>query len=223
MLRRDYILEMLEQLAHEIARIVFMRDTGRYDEAYKQIDDSCRQFFGLDAPTVRMLGSQALVQMLAPNGGRELEKCVVAADLLRELGALYIARELYDDGYDCLVRAMDLYLHACTNPETFASLDMGFRFDATFGLLGEWELPDDLNYRLIDLHNEQGSYAAAEDLLFEMIDRDAEGGVERGIAFYRSLLEKPDDELLRGRLPREEVEESLAELLKRLTSDSNRG
>jgi hypothetical protein len=214
---------MLEQLAHEVARIVFLRETGRYDEAYKQIDDACRQFFGLDAPTVRMLGSQALMRMLAPNGGRELEKCVVAADLLRELSALYIARELYDDGYDTLVRTIDLYLHACANPETAASLDMDSRMDAALELLGDWSLPDDLGYRLIDLYSERGSYAAAEDLLFEVIDRGGEGGVERGVAFYRGLMERSDEELVRGGLPRDEVEESLAELLKRLTSDSQSG
>ena len=35
------------------------------------------------------------------------------------------------------------------------------------------------------------------------------------LAFYQRLLEKSDDELERGRLPRDEVEESLSELRRR--------
>jgi len=51
-----------------------------------------------------------------------------------------------------------------------------------------------------------------------MIESGQENSLEEGIAFYRRLAAKSDDELSRGALPREELEEGLQELLKRVNS-----
>ncbi|MCP4362059.1 MAG: hypothetical protein GY796_28955, partial [Chloroflexi bacterium] len=63
-------------------------------------------------------------------------------------------------------------------------------------------------------------FAAAEDILFDWLEAEPEiaqsgdpNPVEVGLAFYGRLQQKPDEELAAGNLIREEIEESLNELL----------
>jgi len=54
-------------------------------------------------------------------------------------------------------------------------------------------------------------YATAEDALYEWLDRGDADAVTEGLAFYDRLLKKPDEELLRGNLPRSEVLDFIAD------------
>ena len=59
-----------------------------------------------------------------------------------------------------------------------------------------------------------GRYAQAEDLLYELLEA-APGSkqmVVQGVSFYQRLLQKSNQELITGNLPRAEIEEGLAEL-----------
>jgi hypothetical protein len=49
-------------------------------------------------------------------------------------------------------------------------------------------------------------------MLFDLLDRDRAGWVERGIEFYQRLSALPDDQLAGGGLPREELIEGMKEL-----------
>ena len=57
--------------------------------------------------------------------------------------------------------------------------------------------------------------AAAEDILFRLIEFDAEDAAvtQVGIAFYETLRGKSDAELIAGNLPRDEVESGFQEWL----------
>ena len=60
-----------------------------------------------------------------------------------------------------------------------------------------------------------GMYAKAEDVLFSLMDKkediDCGSLKNKGIEFYKDLLNKSDDELQNGNLPRNEVEDSMRE------------
>ena len=60
-----------------------------------------------------------------------------------------------------------------------------------------------------------GLYGRAEDMLFRLIEFDAEDAAvtQAGIAFYEMLLCKSDAELSVGNLPRDEVESGFQEWL----------
>ncbi|MHB8338167.1 MAG: DUF6483 family protein [Ignavibacteriaceae bacterium] len=53
-----------------------------------------------------------------------------------------------------------------------------------------------------------------------MIEYD-DNYTEKGIRFCERLLEKPDEDLIKGNLPREEVEESISNLRENLRLKSN--
>jgi hypothetical protein len=221
MLKRDYILEMVEQLAHAIAQVRFLRQSARYEEAYQEIDNTCRQFFGLDVGTLGMFGEEDIVALLAKTGDPDMGKAIVAADLLKELGEVYSDSGEPDRGYDCYLRSLGLYLAASGNERAVAAFDLRSRIDRALELASAWELPASLSRRLIGYYESCGAFAEAEDLLFDLIENGEEDSVGDGIAFYRRLADRPDDELTRGNLPREELEEGLQELLKRVNSSGS--
>ena len=72
--------------------------------------------------------------------------------------------------------------------------------------------------RLVFHHERQGDFADAEDVLFELVDAGHEEIIAAGIELYQRLLAKSDDELERGQLPREEVEDGLSQLRSRRRS-----
>ena len=62
-------------------------------------------------------------------------------------------------------------------------------------------------------YEQQGAYAAAEDVLFDMLeDDDSDAARATGREFYSRMLSLTDDELEAGELPRDEVTEGLARL-----------
>lgn len=67
---------------------------------------------------------------------------------------------------------------------------------------------------LFQFYELTNQYGKAEDVLFEIIHEDPEY-VTKGILFYERLLQKNDDELLLGNLPRPEVEEAYDDLKSR--------
>ena len=62
----------------------------------------------------------------------------------------------------------------------------------------------------------RGRYGAAEDLLWEALEADEPGAAGTALWFYRRLNELPDEALAAGDFPREEIEDGLRALCRRL-------
>ena len=62
----------------------------------------------------------------------------------------------------------------------------------------------------------RGRYGAAEDLLWEALEADEPGAAGTALWFYRQLNELPDEALAAGDFPREEIEDGLRALCRRL-------
>lgn len=71
---------------------------------------------------------------------------------------------------------------------------------------------------LISFHEQMGSYADAEDALWKALDvaGNHEDILRRGLAFYENCRKQADNRLDKGNLPRQEVEDGLADLQKRI-------
>lgn len=71
---------------------------------------------------------------------------------------------------------------------------------------------------LISFHEQMGSFADAEDALWKALDvaGDHEDILRRGLAFYENCRKHADSKLEAGNLPREEVEDGLADLQQRI-------
>lgn len=221
MIRRDYFLRMIEQFFEALARIITKRKNGAYDQASLDIEQVCKQFVGLKYDLIKDLTPEALIDLLKLGGELDLSKAIILAELLKEDGELCeLQRHVH--------LAVRRYLSSlCLFIESFHLRDKSGRDDADHKIqsliqkLTAYKLPLFVQLKLIGYYEAAGRFSKAEDVLFEALESGEPDILQYGIAFYERLLEKPDDVLERGNLPRHEVEEGLRELKSRLYKDKN--
>src|SRR5688572_14684808 len=108
MLRDDYIIRLIKQLAAALARIVGKRKAGDYDGALQEVGKGWDDLIGQPPrELVDVLDTQTLAEML-----REPDKMRVAAQLLIEEGRAHAGKNNPIHAAICYRRAWELYLEA---------------------------------------------------------------------------------------------------------------
>jgi hypothetical protein len=105
-IREDYIIRMIRQIAEAIARIAKLRTAGKLDEALAQAERLYEEL-GIPRDLIPVVDSTTLADML----GRG-EKIRGAAMLLWEEGHILKAKGDPLNAFQCFRRAHELYLEA---------------------------------------------------------------------------------------------------------------
>lgn len=231
MIRRDYILGIIEELVGAIHRVLNLTTTAQYEAAHEEIERSLRELIGLDSDTTVRLSEQELIarlKILAVDEDWHL-RCLLVATLLAAEGDIRARGRDGDAGYPFHLRALHLaILGRSIDSQDSSQVDMHSWPDVLLTVeqatakLNDYRLPLETQITLLRHYHAQGKYAKAEDLLFAWLDEAPneapdEALIEGGTALYQSLLEQPDSVLEAGGLPRVEVEEALADLRARLS------
>lgn len=214
MLRNDWVLRQIEQAIRLLQMIAGLLDFRHYPEALDRIDEGYRLFFGLDSGSVGSLPLDYLLDMLRIHGRLDGTRVVLMAKLLRSEGEIYEAQEDEERSSQRSLRALQLLLAAYESGEESHFPGGWEDIDALAERLSRYDLPLSLKPQLLSYLEQTGHFAEAENLLWEWLAATdhAPTPVARGLAFYRRLLELPDEALERGELPRSEVEHALLEL-----------
>jgi len=213
-LKHDYILRLIEQIARVFARLLQRLAGEPQRELEEELDRALQDLSGLSLDLVQTLSLQGLLEVLRAGGEPDVARALAVAEMLY-LHAL--VRERQGDGaraHGDRVRALTLYLEVLLafRHERLAAAT-GRAEELVEALRGS-ELPDPTLTRLFRYLEVTGRLARAEDVLFEMVERGTGGEqvIADGIAFFARLLEMDDAALEAGDLPREEVMEGLAQL-----------
>lgn len=221
MFHRDYILRLVEQLAQTVGAVLTLKKARRFEEAELAISEAARNLVGLDVKTLLALPVEQIVTLFSPSGILDAGKCIVVAEILYEHGEIKSLRGEQDLAYDARIRALSLLLEV-SGRESLERIPDAQRYlrqiESLTEALSDYPPVPAVQQRLVFHHERQGDFADAEDVLFELVDAGHEDIVPAGIELYQRLLAKSDDELERGRLPREEVEDGLAQLRSRARS-----
>ena len=214
MINKDYILRIAEKFGRFLAIILRLRQANQHEEALIFIDDLFFQSLGLTSSFISSLSEEALLRMISPLGALNIEKCLWIAALLKVEADIYADQGNDNESYHRYLKSLYLFLEVPPDENPISDLDIPAQIDEILGKLEEYELPLKMKSKLFSYYDNTGSYAKAEDILFEIIEADSSDHkiVEQGIAFYTRLKGKSDAELLSGNLSREEVEEGLAQL-----------
>ncbi len=168
MIQKDYILRMVQQLAMVLARVLFHKQMNNYDRALEEIDVAFRTLLQLEPGSIAFMPTEDILQKLETAGGKNWEKCIVMAELLKEEGEIY---ELKNSQFESVsfmyIKAMRLFVEAAWNDRLFRT---GEYFKKMTDLIDRIPLDlvdDDLKYdlyrfytmtgetdRVIDLHQE---------------------------------------------------------------------
>ncbi|GAC1379430.1 MAG: hypothetical protein NVS4B7_11750 [Ktedonobacteraceae bacterium] len=217
MMNKDYVLRIAERLGRFLAIILHLRQSNKHEEALIYIDDLFLQTTGLTTGFINSASEEMLLTLISPLGVLNIEKCLWIAVLLKEEADIYEELEQRNESYYRYLKALFLYLEGSLHDSAPEELDIDAAIADILLKLDEYALPFKTQQKIFHYFEKTGSYAKAEDILFEMVEAEKDTNkndiIKQGIAFYTQLIRKRDAELRAGNLSREEVEEGLAQLI----------
>lgn len=219
MVRRDYILRMIEQIGvawTALVKIAGLRANGQYEQVELLLDQVLRQHLGFGGDTPGRLSADELIALVRLGQTASVDEAVITERLLllgailRERAELSVAQGNPDEAADFAAKALRVDLMVLVEEEHDDERARA-ALDPLLGLLADYEIPGSLKEQLWLFHERQGEFADAEDWLFALLESQPTM-LPEGIAFYERLAALPDEALRRGDLPRDEVVAALAEL-----------
>jgi len=202
-----------------LARILRLAKGGREDEALGMFDEAYKPLLGVGSRVVAVLDDAQLVDMLTSGANPDMRRVAMALKLLKAEADLYAGTGQAGEAAVRYRRAVALA--GCLAARSERLLDRDLAADL-LERAAELELPAAQRLAVARVLEALGRYADAEDALFELID-EAPGDpapVEEAIAFCQRLRPLEPEQLAAGGLPLEEVNATLAELLRRPASEA---
>lgn len=216
MIRRDYILRMIEEFFQALAQIKSLKSTRQWREAGAGVDHEFQRLIGIDGKAATQLSETELLA-LAVRGEPTLavrEKILMLATLLKEAGDVLTEQAAQTEGRTSYLKGLDLLLDVLGRGEVFECPEFVPKVEEFMISLRNSQLPLETHARLMQHYERTGEFAKAEDALFAMLDAEPDHPplLELGISFYRRLQNQSDAQLADGNLPRVEVEAGLVDL-----------
>lgn len=216
MLRNDYIMRQIEQFINSLARILNFKKSGEYVEAFQVAGETFQQLFGVGSKFFNSLSIRDLIALLKTNNILDKDRAIIIAALLKAEGDVFAVGGLPDESYYRHLKSLNLYLEAFLSDERTLLAEYFSDITSLLDSLESYELPAETKSRLWQYYEKDLCYSKAEDLLYELMEENTNQGpiLEVVENFYHRLLQKSDQDLLAGGLPRDEIEEGLTGLHK---------
>jgi len=215
MIRRDYILRMIEEFMQLLARISSLKTGQQWNEAFASLDQGLERLLGCSATGLaRLTDTELLARLIKGEPTQAVrDKALIVSTLLKEAGDIAIQQNRLDDGHLFYLKGLLLLLDPVAWDDSLERPDYVPRVASFLGALQDRPLPRETLVRLMRHFERTGELAKAEDCLFALLDAGTSGPelVKFGEAFYERLKNHTDAQLLEGNLPRAELESGLDE------------
>ncbi|MDR0270936.1 DUF6483 family protein [Paenibacillus sp.] len=215
MFRKDYLLQMVEDMVEMVGKVFGLKQQKKYTEALWEIDDLLSKNFRLNSKLLNSLSVEDIIEMSRLGGGIEADKLQSIARLLQEEAGVYLDMGHKEEGLTRLMKSLHLYLYADLHGADHSMLKLPERVSELKDQVKSYRLPTKTDKLLLEFEEAQGRYDEAENALFRLLDQH-ELTKEEGLAFYQRLLLRNDEELEAGGLPRAEVEEGKEDLRRKV-------
>ena len=216
MIRRDYILRMIEEFMQALSRIRSLKQDQHWQEATIALDEEFNRLIGEGAQAVSRLTETELLAKLIRGEPTQVvhTKTLMITTLLKQAGDLASAQGEPEASRACYLKGLNLLLHSLSNADSDELPAFVPKVEVFAAALQDSPLPLDTQALLMQHLERTCQFAKAEDALFVMMDAEPKDPhvLEFGIRFYERLRTQSDDCLTAGNLPRAEVEAGLAEL-----------
>ena len=222
----DLIQRTLAELTAALVRLERRPEPAAVAAARELLDRAYRRHLGVAGEVVRRLPSEQLLAVISTTGRVDGERAFLTAALM-EVDAAMPANETAPAAAGAgparapagagparapvlRLRALDLYTEAGTARVGVA--DLPERVRRVRAALLDHVLPEPSYARLLRYFVHEGRFAVAEDLLFEWLEEHGATAALRaaGEGLYDGLEVEPDERLIAGELPRDELAEGRA-------------
>jgi hypothetical protein len=219
MIRRDYILRMIEEFLQILARLKSLKQEHRWEEAAGTLEEQFHRLVGAGAQATAQLSETELLAKLI-RGEPTLavrEKTLILATLLKEAGDVAAAQENFEESRACYLKGLHVLLETLARGDVHESPEFVPPVELFVGALRDSPLPFQTQGLMMQHYERTGEFAKAEDALFAMLEIEANNPalLDFGISFYQRLQGQSDAALIEGNLPRAELEAALADLRER--------
>ncbi|MGG0824984.1 DUF6483 family protein [Paenibacillus turicensis] len=211
MLRRDYLVRMIEEMTEILGKVFGLKQERKFTEALWQLDDLYKRQFRLSNDLLRSLSAKDIVEIFHTGGKLEVDKLQNLAYLMKEEGNLLIAAGQQDEGTFTLMKSLHLYLTAAQGGADRTLWKLADQIDELIVDLNKYRLPKETEQLRLQYEEAEGRYGRAEDIIYIMLQEQWITR-EEALAFYERLLQMDHSTLSQGGLPIEEVHEALQEL-----------
>lgn len=219
MIRRDYILRMIEEFVRALARVHSLKENRRGSEAGEIIDQEFQRLIGRGPEAATQLSETELFACLVNDGPTHAvrDKAFMLATLLSEAGDLATEKGQWVEGQAYWLKALHVLLDVLGRGEVYECPEFVPKIEVLRSALGDQPLPARTLALLMHHYERSGEFGKAEDALFAILKGDPAHGapLDLGVAFYERLLGQSEAALIVGNLPRDEVKAGLEELNRR--------
>jgi len=216
MIRRDYILRMIEEFLQALSRIKALKRDQLSQEAAVTLDEEFKRLTGDGGKRLTQLTETKLLALLMKGEPTQVihTKTLLLAALFKEAAEVAALQNQPEESRNCHLKGLHLLLHALGRGESEEMPDYVPKVAQFVTGLAGAPLPFETDALLMHHYERTGQFSKAEDSLFAMLEVEPENRriIEFGISFYERLLIQSDANLSLGNLPRTEVEAGLAEL-----------
>jgi hypothetical protein len=218
-IRRDYILRMVEEFFAVLSRLKSLKQAQHWQEAAGTLDSEFQRLVGAGPDAIAALSETELMARLI-HGEPTLvvrEKTLMLTALLKEAGDVAAGQGQLEKSRACYVKGLNLLLETLATGEVSDYPEFVPRVELFTAELAEAVLPLSTRARLMQHYERNGEFGKAEDALFAMMEFELQNPtlIEFGIAFYERIRNHDDSSLAAGNLPRPELEASLTDLRSR--------
>lgn len=213
MLRRDYLVRMIEEMTEVLGKVFMLRQNKKLTEALWSLDELYKRQFRLHARLLDTLPAKDIVELFHSGGELEADKLQSLARLLKEEGDIRLAMQEEEEAAARWMKALHLYLAAGLHGADRSLWNWPDAVSELQALLKSYRLPPETELLLMKLEESEGRYDQAENALYRLLTEESISK-EEADAFYQRLLILPSEQLEEGGLPLEEVREGLLELEK---------
>jgi hypothetical protein len=218
MIRRDYLLRMIEQCIQALTRSLQLSRQQQFDAARDEVDQAIARLAGIGLAQAATLPETELAALLLQGEPTQVlpQKTMLMVALLHRAGEILQAQTRSLESRACYLKALNLALDALIRHGTDEVPDFVPKVDILVGALEGEPLPIPTSLRLMQYYEQSGQFAKAEDVLFILrgLMPDSSELTLLATQFYDRLLRQSDEALELGNLPRAEVVAGRAELQK---------
>ncbi len=220
MIRRDYILRMVQEFLELLSRVSALKKGELWREAGASVDEEFQRLVGMGAQAVARLTETELLARLLQGEPTQIvrQKAFMLSTLLKEGGDVATGQGNAAEARACYLKGLHVLLETLGQGDVSEFPEFVPRVEVFVATLADEPLPLVTQALLMQHYERTTEFAKAEDALFAMLESEPDhpGLVELGIAFYQRLLTKRDADLVLGNLPRPEVEAGLKQLREKI-------
>src|SRR5512135_3611 len=174
MIRRDYILRMIEEFMQVLARLNSLKRGQLWREADEVIDTEFKRLIGGGTQAIAQLSETELLAKLIQGEPTQAihHKALLLTTLLKEAGDLALAQNRQAESRTCYLKGLNLLLETLARAEAPEVPDFVPKVEIFLNALQDSPLPLDTQARLMQHYERLGEFGKAEDALFAMLEAE---------------------------------------------------